>query len=281
MRLGLVASNVGPDCIRTVREVPGFAESMGFSSVWFTDHVIGLKAYQPVYRGEWAELLTSMTWAAAHTTSIRVACGVMAVPYRDPVLAAKMLATLDHLSGGRLIVGLGTGWAYREFEALGKGPSFERRGAATDEAIDVMLRCWQGGTFGYQGEFTSFKEIEFAPTPVQQPHPPLWVGGQTGRALRRAAKYADVWHPTRISPAEVRDGGERLDELAGRRVTRSIRLALSPDTQEEILATVDEYLAIGCEDFVVEIKRETTDEILREAERLAIRFDLQAPRPVG
>ncbi len=281
MRLGLVASNVGPDCIRTVREVPQAVEELGFSSVWFTDHVIGLKAYQPVYRGEWAELLTSMTWAAAHTTSIRIGCGVMAVPYRDPVLAAKMLATIDQLSGGRLLVGLGTGWAYREFEALGKGPVFERRGAATDEAIDVMLRCWQGGTFGYEGEFTTFKEIEFAPTPVQQPHPPLWVGGQTGRALRRAARCADVWHPTRIPPSEVQELGDRLDELAGRKVTRSIRLALDRDTQEEILGTVDDYLAIGVEDFVVEIKRETTDEILREADALASRFDLVAPAPVG
>lgn len=281
MRLGLVASNVGPDCIRTVREVPQAAEALGFSSVWFTDHVIGLKAYQPVYRGEWAELLTSMTWAAAHTDSIGIGCGVMAVPYRDPVLAAKMLATLDQLSGGRLLVGLGTGWAYREYEALGKASTFERRGAATDEAIDVMLRCWQGGTFGFEGEFTTFKEIEFEPTPVQRPHPPLWIGGQTGRALRRAAKYADVWHPARIPPAEVQEMGSRLDELAGRAITRSIRLAVSSDTQEEILASVDDYLAIGCEDFVVEIKRESTDEILREAEAMAKRFDLAAPVQMG
>lgn len=281
MRLGLVASNVGPDCVRTVREVPSVAEDLGFSSVWFTDHVIGLKAYAPVYCGEWAELVTSMTWAAARTQRVRIGCGVMALPYRDPVLVAKMLATLDQLSGGRLLVGVGTGWAYREFEALGKAAVFERRGAATDEALDVILRCWQGGAFGYEGEFTTFKEIEFAPTPVQEPRPPLWVGGQTGRALRRAARYADVWHPARIPPAEVRQLGERLDELAGREITRSIRLALSPDTTEEILATVDDYVAVGCEDFVVEIKRESTDEILREAESLAQRFDLATSAPVG
>jgi probable F420-dependent oxidoreductase len=272
MRLGVVAGNVGVDCIRNVREVPVAAEELGLDSVWFTDHVIGLKAYAPVYRGEWAEALTSLTWAAATTQRIRIGLGVLVLPLRDPVYVAKVLATADQLSDGRLVVGVGTGWAYREYEALGRGPLFERRGAVTDEALEVIRRCWEGGTFGYQGEWTSFKEIEFAPVPAQRPGPPIWVGGQSGPALRRAARFGDAWHPYGLTPEQFREMGEQLDERAGRPVQRTLRLNYRPEQKADALRDVDGFLAAGCTDVVVEPKVETTAELMAELEDLAKTF---------
>ncbi|MET0197396.1 MAG: TIGR03619 family F420-dependent LLM class oxidoreductase, partial [Rhodococcus fascians] len=193
--------------------IPPIVEKLGYRSVWFTDHVIGLKAYEPVYRGEWAEAFTAMTWAAARTEHVQIGLGVLVGPLRDPVYAAKVVATMDQLSGGRVQLGVGTGWAYREFEALGRAQLFGKRGSATDEALEVMRRCWEGGTFGFDGTWSGFKEIEFAPVPAQSTLP-LWIGGQSGAALRRAAKWADVWHPHRISPDELREGGDALDALA-------------------------------------------------------------------
>ncbi|MCW2830841.1 MAG: Luciferase-like, subgroup [Aeromicrobium sp.] len=270
LQLGIVCGNVGPDAISSVREVPVAAEELGFCTAWFTDHVIGLKAYQPVYRPEWAESLTSLAWAAARTSTIQLGVGVLVAPLRDPVYAAKAIATIDQLAGGRIVMGIGTGWAYREYEALGRAALFERRGAATNEAIDVMKRCWQGGTFGFDGAFTSFKEIEFAPTPPRAV--PLWIGGDSGPAIRRAAKYADVWHPARLSAALVAQRGEQIDEAAGRPVERSIRLAYTAQDRDEILATVEDYLAVGCRHVVVEPKFATTAEIVREAEVVASRL---------
>jgi probable F420-dependent oxidoreductase len=274
LTFGLVASNVGPDCIETVRTMPRHAEALGFHSVWFTDHVIGLKIYRPVYRGEWAEALTAMTWASATTSTIRLGIGVLVAPVRSAVYTAKVISTIDQLSNGRVDLGIGTGWAYREYEALDRGSMFERRGPATDEALAVMQRCFDGGVFGFEGEFTSFKEIEFEPRPVQRPHPPLWVGGETGRALRRAATWADVWHPARLAPHRLAESGARLDELAGRKVTRSIRLAYSAETKDEVLATVEAYAEVGCAHVIIEVKAESTAEIAREAEWLATRYQL-------
>jgi probable F420-dependent oxidoreductase len=272
MRLGVVAGNVGVDCIRNVREIPVAAEELGFDSVWFTDHVIGLKSYAPVYRGEWAEALTALTWAAATTSRVRLGLGVLVLPLRDPVLVAKVLATADQLSGGRLVIGVGTGWAYREYEALGRGPLFERRGAATDEALEVIRRCWEGGTFGWSGEWTSFKEIEFAPVPAQRPGPPIWVGGQSAPALRRAARFGDAWHPYGLTPQQVRDMGDELDEKAGRKVQRTMRLNYRMPEKAEALANVEAFVAAGCTDIVVEPKVETTDELMAELDELARNF---------
>jgi probable F420-dependent oxidoreductase len=272
MRLGVVAGNVGLDCISNVREIPVAAEEAGFESVWFTDHVIGLKAYAPVYRGEWAEALTSLTWAAATTSRIRLALGVLVLPLRDPVLVAKVLATADQLSAGRLVVGVGTGWAYREFEALGRSSVFERRGAATDEALEVIRRCWEGGTFGWSGTWTSFKEIEFAPVPAQRPGPPIWVGGQSAPALRRVARFGDAWHPYGLTPQQVRDLGDELDERAGRAVQRTIRLSYHPQDRTATLQTVEAFVDAGCSEVVVEPKMETTAELLAEVQLLAQEF---------
>lgn len=279
VELGVVVQNRGPNAIENVRTLPPFHESLGFHSTWFTDHVAGVRSFQPVYGPEWAECLTSLAFAAARTTHIRLGIGVLVAPYRDPVMAAKMLVTLDGLSDGRLNVGIGTGWSRSEFHALGRGDLFEARGRYTDEAVAVMARCFEGGEFGWEGEFVNFRRMEPLPLPVQRPHPPLWVGGQSGAGLRRAAKWADVWHPTRLKPDEIASMGAELDERAGRTIPRSVRIPIPVDM--EVAALVDElaeYNQAGCVEVVMELHTEDTQVAMGWAEKLAAAYDL-TPAP--
>jgi len=227
MRLDVVLPNTGPYAREAIAEAARF-EEMGYAGLWLTDHVIGAPEYT-FYGAYWLEILTSLAHVAGSTQTIRLGTGVLVVPYRDPVWTAKMLATIDVLSGGRLDVGIGTGWTQREFEALGRGALYADRGAVTDEALDVFMQCWTGGELSHQGRWSQSSKIRFAPTPVQAPRPPFWIGarGLAPAPMRRAAKYADVWHPTGLTPEEVREGGERLDALAGRKIARSVRLRVA------------------------------------------------------
>lgn len=270
MKLGLVIANTGPNAVENVRSWPVDAEARGFSSVWFTDHVIGLKAYQPRFGPIWMELLTSLAYAAARTNRIRLGSGVMVVPYRNPVYTAKVLATIDQLCDGRLNVGVGVGWARSEYKALGVGELFDERGAYTDEALEVMMRCWQGGTFGYEGRWTAFREIEFAPTPVQRPHPQIWVGGHSRPALRRAARFADVWHPMGLSPQEYAEKAKNLDDMTERVIRRTTRLLVPASTNmDQLLESVHAFGQAGCMEVAIDLETDNANEFTAAVDRLA------------
>jgi probable F420-dependent oxidoreductase len=246
---------MGTDSPDTVRELPRIAEDLGYDSVWVTDHLVGLRATDDLYGSHWMEALTALTWAAASTTSIRVGTGVLVVPYRHPVLTAKMLATVDVLSGGRLDVGIGSGWSKTEYRALGAGELFAERGAAMDEALDVLLACWRGGPIEHSGRYFPVRHVEVRPEPAQRPHPPIWVGGNSAAAMRRAARIdGALWHPWDLTPARLRERGEQLDALAGRPVTRSIRVNLGEPSLAGIEDLVDAYLDAGAVRVVVEFR---------------------------
>ncbi len=276
MKVGYVTRNSGTDAVRSVRNMPKIAEDLGFSTVWLTDHVIGVRAFAPVYEAEWTEIVVCIAHMAATTTTIRLGTGVLVVPYRDAVLTAKMLATIDNLSDGRLTLGVGTGWSKAEFAALGQLDSFEARGAVTDESLDVMVRCWQGGEFDWAGTAFQFRAMTFEPTTVQTPHPPIWVGGQSGPALRRAARIGDAWHPTNIPAAEVARLGTTLDALAGRSVPRTIRLGVHADDLDSVADVLAEYEAAGCVEAAVQMRHDRYDYDLHLElmQRLAQRLQL-------
>jgi probable F420-dependent oxidoreductase len=259
VKVGYVIRNSGTDAVRSVRNMPKIAEDLGFSTVWLTDHVIGVRAFAPVYEAEWAEIVVCLAHMAATTTTIRLGTGVLVVPYRDPVLTAKMLATIDNLSDGRLTLGVGTGWSKAEFAALGQLDNFDPRGVVTDESIDVMLRCWQGGEFDWAGTAFQFRNMTFEPQPVQSPHPPIWIGGQSGPALRRAARIGDAWHPTNIPAAEVARLGTTLDQLAGRSVPRTIRLNVDADKFDSVADALAEYEAAGCVEAALQVRHDRYD----------------------
>jgi probable F420-dependent oxidoreductase len=156
-----------------------------------------------------------MAFVAAKTSRLRLVSSVMIVPYRNPVLTAKALATIDVLSKGRVTVGVGVGWMREEFEALG-APDFDRRGAVTDEYLRIFKTLWTESPASFAGRFYRFDALRCQPQPVQKPHPPIWVGGHSKPALRRAAQLGDGWHPVGANPAVPLPPAELralLDEL--------------------------------------------------------------------
>ena len=131
---------------------------------------------------------------AGATERLRLVTSVLVLPYRNPVLTAKMVASLDVLSGGRVTLGVGVGWLKEEFEAL-DSPDFERRGAVTDEWIAIFKQLWTQSPASFTGQFYNYADIRCEPFPLQKPHPPIWVGGHSRAALRRTARHGDGWHP--------------------------------------------------------------------------------------
>ncbi len=198
-------------------------ERLGFDIVTVSDHVIIPKQVQSIYpysedgafsgvdAGECLEQLTLATYLAANTSNIRLLTSVMVVPHRPPVLAAKTLASLDVLSGGRLTVGVGAGWMREEFEALDTAP-YEHRGSVTNDYIRAFKEMWTNDSPDYTGTYVNVSDVSFYPKPVQDPHPPIWVGGESPPALRRAGQLGNAWYPIGNNPAFPMDTVDRLAE---------------------------------------------------------------------
>jgi len=150
-----------------------------------------------------------LAFVAGQTTTLRLGTSVMIVPHRNPIVAAKALATLDVLSNGRVNVGVGAGWLREEFEALGL-PPFDERGAVTDEYIRAFKELWTSDNPTFEGKYCRFSDVTFAPKPIQKPHPPIWIGGESPRALKRAAQLGDGWYPIGANPTYPLGTSEQL-----------------------------------------------------------------------
>lgn len=194
-------------------------EALGYDYTTVSDHLVTpttLRATYPyatdgvfpaVASGGRHEQLTAIAFLAAKTTTLRFVTSVMVVPYRPPILTAKVMSTIDVLSGGRLTVGAGTGWMEDEFEVLDL-PPFAERGRVTDEYLEAMKALWTEENPSYDGKYVRFSDIKFEPKPQQKPHPPVWIGGLSGPAMRRAARLGDAWYPV------PNDAAKPLDSLA-------------------------------------------------------------------
>ncbi len=170
------------------------AEEAGFDALFVNDHVIvdDSPRSEP-WRNVYDPLMT-LAYVAARTDRIRLGTSVLIMPYRNPIVTAKMVATLDQLSDGRAIVGIGAGWNEAEYAALDV-PHHER-GARTNEYLRLWKACWEPDPVTFHGRFFSFDDMHVSPKPVQQPHPPIWIGGSSHASLRRAARFGEVWQPT-------------------------------------------------------------------------------------
>ncbi len=185
------------------------AEALGFGYMSVSDHIVIPRSIDSRYPysesgafgggEECLEQLTLIAFLAAATSRIRLLTSVMVLPHRNPVHTAKILATIDVLSGGRLIVGCGVGWMREEFEALG-APPYEHRGSVGSEYLRAFKELWTSDNPVFDGEYCSFSDIAFEPKPVQKPHPPLWIGGESPPALRRAGTLGDAWYPIGNNP---------------------------------------------------------------------------------
>jgi probable F420-dependent oxidoreductase len=186
-------------------------EELGFAIISVSDHVIIPKTINSMYpynesgafagspSGECLEQLSLLSFLVGVTSSAKLLTSVMVLPHRPPVLTAKMLATIDVLSNGRLIVGCGVGWMREEFEAIG-APSYDERGAVGDEYIRAFKELWTSDSPTFEGKYCRFANVAFAPKPVQKPHPPIWTGGESPAALRRAGRLANAWYPIGSNP---------------------------------------------------------------------------------
>ena len=157
--------------------------------------------------------LATLNFLAGCTQKIRLGTHVLILPYRNPVVTAKMLSTLDVLSGGRVILGAGVGWMEEEFQALGLD-TYAQRGAVTDEYIQLFKELWTKDEPEFQGEHYQLSGMGFMPKPVQKPHPPIWIGGHTNPAIRRAAEYGDGWMPIGLRPPAILEPEELAEKIA-------------------------------------------------------------------
>jgi probable F420-dependent oxidoreductase len=216
------------------------AEAAGFESVWAGEHVVLPDPQVPpspmAPRDPALDSLLALTWAAAHSNTLRLGTGIVILPQRNPVVLAKEVASLDVLSGGRVIFGIGAGYLEPEFRAV--GANFHARGAVTEEYLDALERLWYDDHPEYHGRFADFSGVDAYPRPVQQPIP-LVVGGHTAPAYRRAVLRAHGWYGFRMTPEdtatslaglrEAASGVERPPGLGELEITVTPRGRLTPE----------------------------------------------------
>ena len=200
---------------RLIADVAQEAESLRFDSVWVTDHVI--VPVHHVERGHiFYEALTTLAFVSSITRTVAMGTTVLATPTRNPIVLAREVATLDALSGGRVILGVGTGWIREELEAV--GVVWAERGRFLDEGIRVLRLLWsEDGPISFSGRYTNFEDMLFEPKPARPGGPPIWVGGMTHPSLRRVARIADGWLPWAVSKEELENGAEKIRALSGGR----------------------------------------------------------------
>jgi probable F420-dependent oxidoreductase len=289
-----------PDALETL---VGRGEALGFHSTVIADHVVFPVSIASKYPytvsgafpggGDALEQLTLMSFVAAKSERLRLITSVMILPHRNPVLTAKMLATIDVLSRGRVTVGVGVGWLREEFAALGAA-DFDRRGAVSDEYLTMFKTLWTQNPASFRGEFYHFENLKCLPQPVQKPHPPIWIGGHSRAALRRVARHGDGWHPVGANPAAMLAPPELktlLDELsrlteAERRDPRTLTISFKAPlydegvaaggvrrrfsgTSDQIIEDIATYGRLGVSELIFDFRSEEPKESLERMERFA------------
>jgi probable F420-dependent oxidoreductase len=209
MKLGICIPHYGrPIEVDRMLTVVRNAEEAGLDSVWVTDHVIVPRDVDIIYREHMLDPLAVLPWLAAATSRISLGTSVLILPYRSPLPVAKLLASVDVLSGGRLIVGAAIGWMEGEFAAL--GVPFKERVSRSEEALELFRAVWtqeqpEVTTARYQ-----LKNVQASPLPLQKPRPPIWIGGSSEGAFRRVARFGDGWHATSSTAEEFRQGKQAV-----------------------------------------------------------------------
>jgi len=247
----------GAEILRAARA----AEAAGFGWVTCSDHVAVPASRAAVMGATWYDAGSTLAFVAGATSRIRLLTHVLVAPYRHPLVVAKQFGTLDHLSGGRVILGVGSGHLKPEFRTL--GADYERRGRVTDDYLQAIVAAWTHEVAAFEGETVRFREVMLAPRPAQQPHPPIWVGGNSGPALRRAARLGDGWVPWELGPREFAGLVARAHALRTERGHTRPFVAVAPlgvapsATAETIRGEIRTWRAAGATAFHVGIGAES------------------------
>lgn len=209
MKLGICVPHYGrPIEVDRIMAVVHRAEEAGLDSVWVTDHVIVPRDVDVIYRDHMLDPLAVLPWLAGVTERIALGTSVVILPYRSPIPVAKLLASVDVLSGGRLIVGAAIGWLEGEFAAL--GVPFKERVSRSEEALELMRALWTREHPEIQTPRHTLANLAASPMPLQKPRPPIWIGGGSEGALRRVARLGDGWHATAATPDTFRQGKQSV-----------------------------------------------------------------------
>ena len=279
-------------------------ERLGFHSAMIADHIVFPVNSESAYPytldrrhpggGDALETFSILGVVAGATERLRLVTSVLVLPYRNPVLTAKMVASLDVLSAGRVTLGVGVGWLKEEFEAL-HSPDFERRGAVTDEWITIFKQLWGQSPATFAGQFYGYTDIRSEPFPLQKPHPPIWVGGHSRAALRRTARYGDGWHPVGAIAASPLPPQEMVAHLATlKRMTTQEKRDFSklhisykaplydsavPDrdgtrrtftgTPDDIAGDIRTFAAIGVHELIFDFRGESLSDSIARLQRFA------------
>jgi probable F420-dependent oxidoreductase len=287
MRYGIALPNftdvASPDAIAAAAAV---AERLGWDGVWTTDHVL-------VDRGDAAadyrvnyDAIGTLAWVGARHPSLRLGTSVVVVPQRNAVVLAKELATLDALSGGRVVAGVGVGWNALEFGNLAAADRFPVRGAYLSETIALWRHLWSGSAEPFDGQFHPLDDFSFGPMPAQGAALPIWIGARSDAALRRVGRLGDGYHSSATSPeayakrlpvirAAAEEAGRPMPALSARvRVEFGPRAAGATyyamrGSDEEVAAEARKFAALGVEDLVLSFNELPADELVAQAERFA------------
>ena len=264
MNIGLFAMGIGasaqPDVIRKVAET---GERVGFATLWAAEHVVLFDRHDSKYpysdtgkfplaaNADWLDPFIALSFAAAVTKKVRLATGICLVPEHNPLVLAKVIASLDTLAKGRFALGVGIGWSSEEFAAI--GIPFERRAQRTREYIDVMRKLWSGGSASHHGEFVNFDDAGSFPKPPQGRNVPIIFGGESNPALRRVAEYGTGWYGFNLTPDEAKERIAKLEQLLkqnGRKLS-DVELIVSPYTKRIVPDDLKRYRDLGISEVVM------------------------------
>lgn len=294
MRFGVALPNYGPLATpATLAHLARRADDLGVDSIWVSDHLVAPVGVQSIYPYDrrpdakpgdmgvierFYEPLVTLAFLAGQTRRVRLGVSAYVLPYRNPVVTAKLVATLDSLSGGRLVLAIGTGWLREEFAAL--GVPFAARGARTDEYLAVCTALWSGGEARFAGRHYTLPPVRTGPPPAQQPHPPLWIAGNSPAAVERAARLGDGLHVIDLTPAELGPVVGRLRErvAAHGRAPEAVCVSLRKGVlvgaaggrplygnRDAIRRDLDTYRTAGLDYLVANLRQATTADDLDRA----------------
>jgi probable F420-dependent oxidoreductase len=296
MKLGICLPHYGrPIEVPRILEVARHAEARGLDSIWVTDHVIVPNETNVIYREDMLDPLAVLPWLAGVTSRIALGTSVVILPYRSPIPVAKLLASVDVLSGGRLLVGAAIGWLEGEFEAL--GVPFKERVSRSEEALELFRTLWTQQHPKLQTRRHGLHDVTVSPMPLQKPRPPIYIGGGSEGALRRVARFGDGWHATSSTVEQFRQGVEAVRRFwteAGRAGEPSVSLRIPIMIEgvhrtavdlaflrgrhviggpvAKILDELRGFRAAGCEHIALEVSYSTYPTILETIDVIAERL---------
>jgi probable F420-dependent oxidoreductase len=284
MRFGISIPNYGPtDLPDSVRRVARAAEAAGYDSVWVSDHILVPQRFGPVY-GRTIEPLLTLGYLAAMTERVLLGTSVIILPERDPILVAKQAAGIDQLSNGRMLLGIGVGWMEEQYTYF--RANYRRRGRLADEWLRVIRDLWTVDPSTFHGEFIHYHDAYFQPKPARAGGPPIYVGGASAAALRRAATLGDGWHASALKLEDFAAGVKTLRELAGDRpMAVSLRAYVAigsaadayrdnPDvllggSPQAFVDTINQYREAGLDHFVCSFAHSDLSQVLEQLDVFA------------